>query len=197
LIAQSNPVSDKFKAAAMRKDRNIKRQNEGLRLRTWTPRKGDVEQAAQAARLAKASGYFYFEGGETEDWLDKDRECPDDQQPRPTGLDGRVREAPKIEWRNHEEEQQAHFDAERHAVNIDETDNGSMAIKAVAVDDQNTQHLIIGLNRENINSLLDGEVFTLPKGVAISLTEDSDIVLLFAENDKDLEKRFPPMLRPS
>lgn len=71
-----------------------------------------------------------------------------------------------------------------------------MAIKAVAVDDQNTQHLIIGLNRDNINSLLNGDVFTLPHGIAISITEQSDIVLLFAETDTDLEKRFPPMLRP-
>lgn len=63
-----------------------------------------------------------------------------------------------------------------------------MAIKAVAVDDQNTQHLIIGLNRENINSLLEGDVFTPPKGIAISITEKSDIVLLFAETDEEPEK---------
>jgi hypothetical protein len=75
-------------------------------------------------------------------------------------------------------------------------DNEPMAIKAVAVDDQGTQHLIIGLNRENINSLLNGDVFTLPKGNAISISEDSDIVLLFAETDEDLEKRFPSALRP-
>jgi hypothetical protein len=71
-----------------------------------------------------------------------------------------------------------------------------MAIKAVAVDDQNTEHLIIGLNRENVNDLLDGDVFTLPGGVAICITEESDIVLLFAETDDDLAKRFPPRLRP-
>ena len=75
-------------------------------------------------------------------------------------------------------------------------DSDLMAIKAVAVDDQNTQHLIIGLNRHNINSLLNGDVFTLPKGIAISITENSDIVLLFAETDRELEKRFPPMPRP-
>ena len=46
-----------------------------------------------------------------------------------------------------------------------------MAIKAVAVDDENTQHLIIGLNRNNVNDLLDGDVFTLPQRAAISLTE--------------------------
>ena len=74
--------------------------------------------------------------------------------------------------------------------------NRWMAIKAVAVDDENTQHLIIGLNRDNVNSLLDGDVFTLPHGVAITLSENSDIVLLFAETDEDLAKRFPPSLRP-
>jgi hypothetical protein len=74
--------------------------------------------------------------------------------------------------------------------------NACMAIKAVVVDDGNTQHRIIGLNRNKINSMLDGDVFTLPHGIPISLTEQSDIVLLFAETDEDLEKRFPPALRP-
>ena len=55
---------------------------------------------------------------------------------------------------------------------------------------------IIGLNRDNVNSLLDGDVFTLPHGVAITLTENSDIVLLFAETDEDLTRRFPPKMRP-
>jgi hypothetical protein len=71
-----------------------------------------------------------------------------------------------------------------------------MAIKAIALDDENTQHLIIGLNRENIESLLRGDVFTLPHGMAVELTEQSDIVLLFAETDDDLGKRFPPSMRP-
>jgi hypothetical protein len=47
------------------------------------------------------------------------------------------------------------------------------------------------LNRDNINSLLDGDVFTLPKGVAFCITEESDIVLQFAETDEDLEKQLP------
>jgi hypothetical protein len=71
-----------------------------------------------------------------------------------------------------------------------------MAVKAIVVDESNTQHLIIGLNRENVESLLRGDVFTLPRGIVPELTEGSDIVLLFAETDKDLEKRFPPALRP-
>ena len=71
-----------------------------------------------------------------------------------------------------------------------------MAIKAVAVDDENTQHLIIGLNRDDVNSLLNGDVFTLPHGIAVTLTENSDVVLLFAETDDNLAKRFPPRMRP-
>jgi hypothetical protein len=68
--------------------------------------------------------------------------------------------------------------------------------KVVAVDDENRHHLIIGLNRDNVDSLLDGDVFTLQHGIAITLTENSDIVLMFAETDDDLAKRFPPSLRP-
>ena len=59
-----------------------------------------------------------------------------------------------------------------------------MSIKAVAVDEENTKHLIIGLNRDEINSLVDGDVFTLPRGTAITLTENSDLVLLFGENGR-------------
>lgn len=71
-----------------------------------------------------------------------------------------------------------------------------MGVKAIAVDDENTHHLIIGLNRENIESLLRGDVFTFPHGMAVALTEKSDIVLVFAETDDDLGKRFPPSVRP-
>jgi hypothetical protein len=71
-----------------------------------------------------------------------------------------------------------------------------MAIKAVVVDESSTRHLILGLNRENIDSLSSGNVFTFPKGMLSGLSEDSDIVLLFAETDQQLEKRFPPTLRP-
>lgn len=71
-----------------------------------------------------------------------------------------------------------------------------MAIKAICVDDTDTHHLLIGLNRENIDSILNGDVFTLPRGAA-PLTVDSDIVILFAETDAELEKRFPPKPLPS
>ena len=55
------------------------------------------------------------------------------------------------------------------------------------------QHLVIGLNRENIESLLRGDVFTLPGGPVPVLTANkSDIVLVFAETDKDLALCFPP-----
>ena len=71
-----------------------------------------------------------------------------------------------------------------------------MAIKAIAVDDENTHHLVIGLNRDNIESLLRGDVFTLPHGIPVALTKNSYIVLLFAETDDELDRRFPPAMRP-
>ena len=72
-----------------------------------------------------------------------------------------------------------------------------MALKAIVVDEENVQHLIIGLNRENIESLLRGDMFTLPSGLVPVMTANkSDIVLLFAETDDDLGKRFPPAMRP-
>ena len=73
-----------------------------------------------------------------------------------------------------------------------------MAVKAIVLDDENVQHLIIGLNRENIESLLYGDILRLPPGLVPVMTENkSDIVLLFAETDDDLGKRFPPVLRPA
>jgi hypothetical protein len=72
-----------------------------------------------------------------------------------------------------------------------------MAIKALVVDQSTgTQHLILGLNRENVESLLNGDVFTFPPGMLSGLSEESDIVLLFGETDQELGKRFPPSLRP-
>jgi len=69
-----------------------------------------------------------------------------------------------------------------------------MAVKVIGLDDDNVQHLIIGLNREDIESLLRGDVFKLPRGIVPELAQDSDIVLLFAETDDDLSDRIPPVL---
>jgi len=71
-----------------------------------------------------------------------------------------------------------------------------MAIKAVAVDEDNIHHLIIGLNRENVDDILSGKVLTLPAGFLTGLTEESDVVVVFGENDEELAQRFPPALRP-
>jgi hypothetical protein len=71
-----------------------------------------------------------------------------------------------------------------------------MAIKAFVADESGTRHLILGLNRENVDSIVNGNVFTFPQGMLSGLSEDSDVVLLFAETDEQLEKRFPPTLRP-
>ena len=40
-------------------------------------------------------------------------------------------------------------------------------------------------------------MLTLPAGMLTGLTEDSDVVVLFAETDEELEQRFPPSLRPN
>jgi hypothetical protein len=70
-----------------------------------------------------------------------------------------------------------------------------MAVKAVCKDKEGIQHLIIGLSRENLNTLVDGEVLTMPQGLAANITEASDIVLLFAETDAELKSRMSPLMR--
>ncbi len=66
-----------------------------------------------------------------------------------------------------------------------------MAIKATCVDEVKNVHLVIGLNRENEASLLRGKVLTLPRS-SVTLGEDSDIAIIFAETDQELmEQRMP------
>ena len=71
-----------------------------------------------------------------------------------------------------------------------------MSIKAVAVDSEGVHHLIIGLNREDVETILQGSLLSLPAGFLHGLTEESDVVVLFAETDEKLEGRFPRHLRP-
>ena len=40
-----------------------------------------------------------------------------------------------------------------------------MSITAIAVDDANTQHLIIGLTRAEVDALVRGDVLTLPHNI--------------------------------
>ena len=63
-----------------------------------------------------------------------------------------------------------------------------MSITAIAVDDANVQHLIIGLTRAEVGALVGGDVLTLPRILKPELTADSDIVVLFAETDEELTK---------
>jgi hypothetical protein len=67
----------------------------------------------------------------------------------------------------------------------------------MVVDDAGVCHLIIGLNRENVDSILRGDVFTLPRRYLEQLTQESDVVVLSAETDDDIAKRFAPGLRPA
>jgi hypothetical protein len=71
-----------------------------------------------------------------------------------------------------------------------------MSITAIAVDDANTQHLIIGLTRADVDALVRGDVLTRPRSMKPELTANSDIVVLFAETDAELAGPFPPALRP-
>jgi hypothetical protein len=48
-----------------------------------------------------------------------------------------------------------------------------MAIKAAAMDEAGVHHLI-GLNRENVDSLLNGDIFTVPAKFITGLIEQSD-----------------------
>ena len=48
----------------------------------------------------------------------------------------------------------------------------------------NTIHLLIGLNREDVESLQSGDVFTLPPGDALPLSDDSDIILIYEDTDE-------------
>jgi len=60
-----------------------------------------------------------------------------------------------------------------------------MAIKATCIDESQTVHLLIGLNRENVEALLRGETLTLPPG-SVPLDVDSEIAIVFAETDEEL-----------
>ena len=69
--------------------------------------------------------------------------------------------------------------------------------RIIAVDDANTQHLIIGLTRADVDALVRGDVLTRPRSMKPELTANSDIVVaLFAETDAELAGWFPPALRP-
>lgn len=69
-----------------------------------------------------------------------------------------------------------------------------MSNLARCVDERNIVHLLIGLNREDIESLLRGEVLTLLRGDMIPLSAKSGIALLFAETDEEVEERLPPAM---
>jgi hypothetical protein len=71
-----------------------------------------------------------------------------------------------------------------------------MAISATCLDDANTVHLLIGLNREDVESLLLGEVLTVPPG-RVPLSEDSTVALVLAETDDDLVRNRLPSQMPT
>jgi hypothetical protein len=69
------------------------------------------------------------------------------------------------------------------------------SIEAIVQDSEGVQHLIVGLHRENVDSLLRGDLFTLPPG-QVPVLRKPEATSLFAETDEELGRRFPPALRP-
>ena len=67
-----------------------------------------------------------------------------------------------------------------------------MSVKATCIDDRRVVHLRIGLNRENIESILAGQVLILPRSRGIQLSDESDIDIVFAETDEELRKKHLP-----
>ena len=72
-----------------------------------------------------------------------------------------------------------------------------MALKAILIDNEKNPHLLIGLNREDVDSMKRGEVFVLPSGQNVALNEKSDIVLIIEETDEDLVRRMKAGVAPS
>jgi hypothetical protein len=72
-----------------------------------------------------------------------------------------------------------------------------MALKALCMDDESTPHLLIGLTRGNIESLLKGSVLVLPQGPNLPLVKDSQVILMFEETDEELIKRMSYNLPPA
>lgn len=71
-----------------------------------------------------------------------------------------------------------------------------MAIKIICSDSADNTHLLLGLNRSEINALLEGKQFRFPPGV-LPLNEHSEVVIMFAETDDELEKRMPQKPPPA
>ena len=74
----------------------------------------------------------------------------------------------------------------------------SMAITATCIDETQTVHLVIGLNRRNLEALLRGETVTFPAG-SVPLAADADIAVVFGETDEQLveERLSAPLNMPS
>jgi len=70
-----------------------------------------------------------------------------------------------------------------------------MSVRATCIDDRSVVHLRIGLNRENIETILAGGILTLPRKRGIQLSDESDIDIVFAETDEELmKKHLPPQV---
>jgi hypothetical protein len=67
-------------------------------------------------------------------------------------------------------------------------------LKATCIDDSRTVHLIVGINRKDLDDLLAGGYLRLDVGVP--LTRESEICVIFRETDADLVKALPEPVEP-
>lgn len=65
-----------------------------------------------------------------------------------------------------------------------------MGIKAWLQDDDGTPHMLIGLNRQDLESIEAGEVFRLPAGMNVPTTEKTEVVVMYEATDKELVARM-------
>jgi hypothetical protein len=61
-----------------------------------------------------------------------------------------------------------------------------MGLKATLLDDENTPHLLIGLNRKSWNRSSAARSSGCRQARNVPLTEKSDIVIIFEETDEQL-----------
>ena len=69
-----------------------------------------------------------------------------------------------------------------------------MPLKATCIDENRTNHLLIGLNREDVERLMAGGRLTFEVGS--TLGPNSQIQICFAETDEDLIADLPPQVEP-
>lgn len=70
-----------------------------------------------------------------------------------------------------------------------------MAVKATLLDSENTPHLLIGLNWDDVEAIQRGDFLMLPSGQNMPLSETSNIMVIFEDSDEALVQRIKSKVR--